>query len=447
MSSTAELKKYLIDEDDGYLLSDDNNGKTIMLSGVWGVGKTHFWQNEIEPKVIEKLREKDKTCTYISLYGKDSLSELKKEVFIRASTENVLLSKEVSTFGFEALSSIEESGLAIGKVLNAAKGLNNHRKSSKGIKRLQDGGIICFDDFERKSKEIDLNDLFGFISQLAVDMKCKVVIILNSDVFEGEEANVFKTVKEKTVNKFFYFEPTIEELFGSIYDREDNKYKKLDNYSHDILKAIKETKELNARLYEQVLDNCLEWIKQRAYNQYELRALVLIIINFIKNHFIFDYRVLKQRNHTKLYTVLDKSYQKDGFLEIAEYFIQTVPQISLKIKKDDFEKYLNGDRDRLPNDDSSEFIHRMNSSMAKKNIEKKTDKRSSKETINENTTSESFYEKLNNIFHENKNIFYALYYYAYVLDVEYGVDKEKFDEINQFVKTGILLPKNKQVLL
>jgi len=288
MSSTAELKKYLIDEDDGYLLSDNNNGKTIMLSGVWGVGKTHFWQNEIEPKVTQKLKEKDKSCTYISLYGKDSLGELKKEVFIRASTENVLLSKEVSIFGFEALSSIEESGLAIGKVLNAAKGLNHHRKSSKGIKRLQDGGIICFDDFERKSKEIDLNDLFGFISQLAVDMKCKVVIILNSDVFEGEEANVFKTVKEKTVNKFFYFEPTIEELFGSIYDREDKRYEGLNDYKEDIFKAIKETEELNARIYIQVLDNCLEWTKKGyELNENILKPLVLVSIFFSKYHYSF----------------------------------------------------------------------------------------------------------------------------------------------------------------
>lgn len=288
MSSTAELKKYLIDEDDGYLLSDNNNGKTIMLSGVWGVGKTHFWQNEIEPKVTQKLKEKDKSCTYISLYGKDSLGELKKEVFIRASTENVLLSKEVSIFGFEALSSIEESGLAIGKVLNAAKGLNHYRKSSKGIKRLQDGGIICFDDFERKSKEIDINDLFGFISQLAIDMKCKVVIILNSDVFEGEEANVFKTVKEKTVNKFFYFEPTIEELFGSIYDREDKRYEGLNDYKEDIFKAIKETEELNARIYIQILDNCLEWVRRR-YDSSALRCLVLNTICFIQNNSILSY--------------------------------------------------------------------------------------------------------------------------------------------------------------
>ncbi len=81
---------------------------------------------------------------------------------------------------------------------------------------LVDGGIICFDDFERKSKKIDLNDLFGFITQLSIDMNCKVVIILNSDVFSGEEAKVFSNVKEKTVNKFLKFNPSKEEFFKII---------------------------------------------------------------------------------------------------------------------------------------------------------------------------------------------------------------------------------------
>ena len=42
MSTTKELKEYLINEGDGFLLNTDNNGKTIMLSGTWGAGKTHF---------------------------------------------------------------------------------------------------------------------------------------------------------------------------------------------------------------------------------------------------------------------------------------------------------------------------------------------------------------------------------------------------------------------
>lgn len=285
MSNTQELKDYLIG-DDGFLLDETHNGKTIMLSGAWGAGKTHFWQNEIEPKLSQELKEDDKSSTYISLYGKDSLNALKQEVFIKASSESSPLSKEVATFGFEALSSIEESDLSIGKVLSAAKGLNNYRKTTKGIKRLKDGGVICFDDFERKSKEIDLNDLFGFISQLAIEYQCKVVIILNSDAFEGEEKKIFKTVKEKTVNKFFYFEPGIEELFYLIAN--DEKYTPLETYKTDILKAIMETEELNARIYIQVLDNCLEWFS-KGYAYTYLRVVVLSTVNFILNNMILAY--------------------------------------------------------------------------------------------------------------------------------------------------------------
>ena len=35
MSTLKVLKEYLVGED-GYLLNDDNNGKTVMLSGAWG---------------------------------------------------------------------------------------------------------------------------------------------------------------------------------------------------------------------------------------------------------------------------------------------------------------------------------------------------------------------------------------------------------------------------
>jgi len=47
MSILKVLKEYLVGED-GYLLNDDNNGKTVMLSGAWGSGKTHFWLEDIK---------------------------------------------------------------------------------------------------------------------------------------------------------------------------------------------------------------------------------------------------------------------------------------------------------------------------------------------------------------------------------------------------------------
>jgi len=446
MSTLKTLKDYLIGEN-GYLIDDNNNGKTVMLSGAWGSGKTHFWQKKIEPVLSEKLREDSKACVYVSLYGKDNIEAIKNEILFKAyesiKDESKLAKRAISAFGFGSrLLSVSVGGVRVntGAIGDTVEGFFESKKIGEAESFLADGGLICLDDFERKSKQIDLNDLFGFIAQLAIDMNCKVVIILNSDVFEGEEANVFKTVKEKTVNKFFYFEPSIKELFDSIYSSSE-KYKKLDDHKEEILNAIKETKELNARIYIQVLDNCFEWLKENSYNQYELRALALITVNFTKNHFVFDYRILDQNANSKLYKVLNKYHQDEGLLKIVDYFTDIK---SPKIEDKDFQNYLKGNRDRPPVcscDDPSEFLQLMYSSISKKEVETTTDKKTDTERAKENTKNDSYFEKIDKVFHENKNIFKSLYLYAYVLDVEYKVEKKKFNEINNFVKTGILPPK------
>ena len=290
MSETSELKDYLVGSNKSFLRNDTNNGKTVMLSGSWGSGKTHFWINEIQPKLISSL--KNKACVYVSLYGKEDIETIKNEILLKAYAEiskesNELQKKAIAAFGIgsKILSSVSYMGARIDSknISSAISGFFKDKEMNKAVEYISDGGVICLDDFERKSKNINLNDLFGFISQLSLEMNCKVIIILNSDIFTGKEANTFKTVKEKSINKFFNFTPTIEELFESIF-LSDEKYKSLKAHKSIILDAIKETKELNARLYIQVLDNCHEWIEKN-YNKNALRGLSLCTINFIKNHF------------------------------------------------------------------------------------------------------------------------------------------------------------------
>ena len=172
MSNTEELKNYLIDAADGFLLNDDNNGKTIMLSGAWGSGKTHFWVNDIKP-----ILDTNQTNMYISLYGKESISELKFEVLKEAY--NLEVKEDIISKSASMLSSIAPS-FGEKSLTNGFEKLNQKAKDKKAEEILEAGSIICLDDFERKSKKIDLNDLFGYISQLALDYDCKVVIILNS---------------------------------------------------------------------------------------------------------------------------------------------------------------------------------------------------------------------------------------------------------------------------
>ena len=48
MANSESIKRYLIEDEKSYLENDANNGTILMLSGVWGSGKTHFWKNIIE---------------------------------------------------------------------------------------------------------------------------------------------------------------------------------------------------------------------------------------------------------------------------------------------------------------------------------------------------------------------------------------------------------------
>ena len=432
-SNIEKLKNYLINEDKkdlGFLLNHDNNGKTIMLSGAWGAGKTHFWKEEIEReqskifidgnekvKYEDKeykeglsylLKDKKKACVYVSLYGKDSLDDIKQEIFLKASTENDYLSEDIEAFGYRALSSISDTDGIIGTLFKTAIDLNEYRKHGKGENKLKQGGIICFDDFERKSKKIDLNDLFGFISQLAIVLKCKVVIILNSDVFEGEEKNVFKNLKEKTVNKFFYFEPTIEELFYSIAN--DEKYKSLDDYKKEILKAIEEAEELNARIYIQVLDNCLEWL-DKGYDDGALRELVLCTVFFIKNHYVFDFTIDSEGK--QVYTII-QDFDKNT--EIALYLRNIFPQHGSN------------------NMNSYEIIHIMRTNINKKAIDDKG-----------KTLAEEYHVQANKIFENNQELFRDFYRYVYELKIDLDFDNTTHQQINNFIKTGILQKQTKEV--
>ena len=399
MSTLKVLKKYLVGES-GYLLNDDNNGKTVMLSGTWGSGKTHFWLEDIKPLLSEKKQKN----IYISLYGRESISELKFEVLKEAYNLEVkddIISKSASMLSTIAPSLGEKS------LVDSFDKLNKKAKEKKAEEILKSGSIICLDDFERKSKNIDLNDLFGYISQLALDYNCKVVIILNSDVFEGEEANVFKTVKEKTVNKFFYFEPERRELFDSIYDREDNKYENLDTYKEHIFNAIDETEELNARIYIQVLDNCLEWVGGRRDNFEDYsNVLIWATVAFFRHNLLFQF--------PEKIIVSGRSMGGD---EIDYYSImESFPKQILSTFGEDM--HLTG----------NEFFQKLLSNAVNERYIK----------------NDSLREYCEVWVRENKYDIEVLWKYGYRLLLSENVNIDVFNEIYKYLKLGILASKDKE---
>jgi len=440
VSTLKVLKEYLIG-DGGYLRNPDNNGKIVMLSGAWGSGKTHFWQNEIvreqikiqgKTRKVNKysakeykeglfsiLQKKKKACVYISLYGKDNIEDIKSQVFAQAYAQipkkgnkgkNIDKSLEWLGYGSKIVSAVSILSVKIDttEIIDKGKDYQDSEKLSQAQEAIKDGGVICFDDFERKSKHIDLNDLFGVMTQLSLEFNCKVIIILNSDVFEGEEANVFKTVKEKTVNKFFYFEPTIKELFDSIYDSNE-KYTRLNKYRDEILNTIKETEELNARIYIQVLNNILEWI----YKGYELNLIivkpfVLCSIFFVKHHYSFYIDDLKSKE--KVYEMYHAFNEN---IELAKNIRNIFPQYA--------------SRNVMSKND---IIHSLKEDVTKK-----------KQDSNGHENAEIYYTFGFKLLEDNKYMLRDFYIYKYILKIDDEIEGKLFNDINQFIKTGILPKK------
>jgi hypothetical protein len=413
MTNQERLEKYLVGTDDSYLKSGISNGKVIMLSGKWGSGKTHFWKNKIE----ENLKKEKIPNNYISLYGKTSIQEIKNEMFLKIfesvdsselEEKGTKLAKNIVDLISSFIKSVHINGVKI-DLSTASDSLFGHienflenKKLKKTVEYLNNGAIICFDDFERKSKDIDLNDLFGFITQLTLNFDCKVVIILNDDVFEGEEKKIFSNVKEKSVSKFLKYEPSIKDLFETIF--EDSKYRILDNHKEIILKTIEETEELNARIYIQVLDNLVEWIgnKQEIGNDI-LRCLILVNINFILYH-----------------TILDRQYKSKNRNEYEPFVTHTI------------QKLLNVGFEYLQNNSVGQgIIEEVNS------FDKYIIKLINKITISKEISDEKI--RIRKQFIENNIILFKSDYFANKLDISKNVDDKNFNKINNFIESGILI--------
>lgn len=403
MANAEILKNYLVVKN-RYLLDDNNNGKVIMLSGKWGSGKTYFWKNVIEKELIQNQTKKQKAYVYSSLYGNRTLDKIEDNIYAQAylcsvGGKNAVLSgyEKVKDFGkrFGSFCSL----LDVSKLVDGIDDIQQKNIKRSALSYLENGGIVCFDDFERKSKDIDLNDLFGFISHLAIDLNCKVVIILNDDVFEGEEKKIFSNVKEKSVSKFLKYDPSIKELFETIFSIK--RYRVLDKYKEIILKTIEETEELNARIYIQVLDNLVEWIgNKKETNDDVLRCLILVNINFILNHQIFDMNVIER----------NASWQEKG--KSIDYKIKTQVEIPKELKQYLLENSFNNLKNKIQIKEKE---------MLKRNVNAIDNTMALIEFVDKNISLVKSY----------------IFLFKYINNK--NIDDETFQKINNFIETGILI--------
>ncbi|WP_201502768.1 P-loop NTPase fold protein [Psychrobacter cibarius] len=186
MANVANLEKKLLE------LINNKDSFAVALTGEWGIGKTRFWNDFYKENHTDLGVSK---YSYVSLFGIDSIDALKFEIAL--STHDTTQKKDYLT----GLKGIFKKGLdaidlpkleGTGVTLSLGKGL-----ISSAITSLIGDTLICIDDIERLSKNIDIKDMMGLVNHLSLEKNCKVVVILH----EGKADKDFREYKEKVFDE------------------------------------------------------------------------------------------------------------------------------------------------------------------------------------------------------------------------------------------------------
>jgi len=203
MANLENLEKRLAD------LIDKESSFAIALTGEWGIGKTQFWKDFYEKNHKNLGVNK---YSYVSLFGIDSIDALKFEIAL--STHATTQKKDYLT----GLKGIFKKGLdaidlpkleGTGVTLSLGKGL-----ISSAITSLIGDTLICIDDIERLSKNLDIKDLMGLVNHLSLEKNCKVVVILH----EGKADKEFREYKEKVFDEVLVLDDSLSIIKDKISD-------------------------------------------------------------------------------------------------------------------------------------------------------------------------------------------------------------------------------------
>lgn len=174
-------------------LSMENTG-ALLIVGAWGSGKTYY----IDNVVFKKLGEGDKPrqCIRVSLFGVKDTTDIPYRVF-QAFTD-----QEVSdrTKGVVKFDKIRDWSNRIYNVFPKFKEYVDFSplftKGNAVYSLIPKDAVICFDDIERATETLDINEILGAVNELVENRHYKVLLIANKEYID----NKFQTTHSKGDN-------------------------------------------------------------------------------------------------------------------------------------------------------------------------------------------------------------------------------------------------------
>lgn len=242
-------------------LMDKNKaeGTVTLLSGPWGCGKTYLWVHDLLPKLSGY-----KTVT-ISLFGLESIATLKTQLMNqcllqRAKSLGKGKVKEAMTSGKPLL---WEGAKMLAKGADSFFGTNLLSKNFDPLQLVEENLIVCFDDLERISDKVGLDEILGLANLLAEHKHCRVLLITNEEALLTNKPNAetMWKYKERVVDYSLQVDADLESTFRLFLNQYAGKVKTrayLADNQPLILQAMLASKHGNLR----TLKKCLQIIAE-----------------------------------------------------------------------------------------------------------------------------------------------------------------------------------------
>jgi len=189
----------------------DTHNDVLILKGRWGIGKTFFWRRLIKESRLKKNVGRQ-WYSYVSLFGVNSLDDLKNAIIASRVEANVSTIKSRIQMRTESLKQLLK-GLEKTKLGSYTGGL-----AGEYLYLLLDNALICFDDLERKGAALSFKDVFGLAAVLKEERDCKVLIIMNDENLSDTDIKEFKIHGEKLVDREVSFRIDEEQAFRNIFE-------------------------------------------------------------------------------------------------------------------------------------------------------------------------------------------------------------------------------------
>lgn len=253
------------------MLGQDDNS-VIALSGKWGTGKTHLW-NEVKDSSDD---QKVKKALYVSLFGLSSVDQVKRKLI-----ESAIPGVESHGGVFDGIKNIFNAGVTAAsqhyKAMAALKDLNVLLMAPVVLR----DKLIVIDDIERKHAKLGIDEVLGFIDDYSKQFRVRFVLVLNDDQLstDCDQARLWATFREKVIDEEVRLSTSPEEAFSIAIRLTSSKY------AEALWRAIAVCGLTNIRIIGKVVKTANQILNGRDLDQAIQARVVPSIVLFSSIHY------------------------------------------------------------------------------------------------------------------------------------------------------------------